>query len=220
MKIFINILGTIICVGLFFASIGAYQMTGELKNLFPLALIVILLILLYKPKKIIKSKTAYKIENHVVKKYNGSKITDEEIPFLIQEGYKEALKMENQNPCPKFHRTLRDEDLSFNFSQNHGEKLKQLEDNIYKASDNLGKVTKKFLKEATYNEIKDVLNRCQILIDSFEKCKKFCYGKGKGGTIYFQDMWEFCHNSNNDCFSYIQSTLDLKLELEELLQTK
>lgn len=29
--------------------------------------------------------------------------------------------------------------------------------------------------------------------------------EGKGGTIYFQDMWEFMHNSNSSCYSYLDN---------------
>ena len=44
----------------------------------------------------------------------------------------------------------------------------------------------------------------------YEDFKKFCYSKGEGGKIFFDDRWEYCHNSKNPCFSYIQSTLDKK----------
>lgn len=73
-------------------------------------------------------------------------------------------------------------------------------------------LTEKF--ESAYQkayETKDLDEKISLLnesIKSFEKAKKFCYSKGKGGTIYFQDMWEHLHNSRNECFSYLSNIED------------
>lgn len=125
-------------------------------------------------------------------------ITDEEIPYLIQLGYEKAVLTEKNSSNPKFHRTEREENLSFNFIEKYGSQI-----------DNL---TEKF--ESAYEKAyktKDLDERILLLNESlkaFEKAKKFCYSKGNGGTIYFQDMWEHLHNSQNECFSYLNNIED------------
>ena len=93
-----------------------------------------------------------------------------------------------------------------------------MENNIYDNAENVGKAGIRWIKSATQDELIDKIKACDAVINSFEKCKKFCYGKGKGGTIYFQDMWEYCHNSKNQQFSYIDSFVELKEELQDYLQ--
>ena len=123
-----------------------------------------------------------------------SPITDEEIPDLIQLGYENALLAEKTSNNPKFHRTECEEDLSYNFEAKYGNQVCALTDKF------------------------EVLYRNAI--DSFEKAKKFCYAKGKGGTIYFQDMYECLHNSSNSCFSYadlIQNNLDAAIQERDVI---
>lgn len=57
-----------------------------------------------------------------------SPITDEEIPDLIQLGYENALLSEKTSNNPKFHRTERDEDLSYNFEAKYGNQVCALTD--------------------------------------------------------------------------------------------
>jgi len=54
-------------------------------------------------------------------------------------------------------------------------------------------------------------------IKAFEKAKEFCYKKGKGGTIYFQDTWEYLHNSKKPCFSYLDN---IKASLDKTIFKK
>lgn len=117
-------------------------------------------------------------------------------------------------------RTDKEEDLSFSFTQVHANKLCQLEESLYNFSNQIGKVSKKWLKIATNEDILLVIENCQNAIKAYEDLKQFCYAKSKGGQIYFQDMWECCHNSKNPCFSYIDSTIDLLTELQDFLNTK
>ena len=60
----------------------------------------------------------------------------------------------------------------------------------------------------------DLLKKIELLkktIMRFEKAKKWFY-RTKGGTIYFQDMYEHMHNSRNEDFSYIDL---IKEDLDE-----
>lgn len=47
------------------------------------------------------------------------------------------------------------------------------------------------------------------VISHYEHFKNFCYSKGSGGRMYFDDMWEHCHNSKNPDFSYIDQFKEL-----------
>ena len=53
---------------------------------------------------------------------------------------------------------------------------------------------------------KDLTKRIMMLEEAarvFINTRDFFYRKGKGGEIYFRDMWERMHNSQNTCFSYL-----------------
>lgn len=136
---------------------------------------------------------------------DGKPISDEEVTHLMQSGYEEALQSEKKSDNPKFHRTDREEELSFNFAMKYEAELyiyiNQFED-LYRSAYHTDDLSQKI----------DLLNRA---LTAFEKAKKFAYSKGKGGTIYFQDMFEHLHNSNNGCFSYaniIQDCLDSAIQ--------
>lgn len=117
-------------------------------------------------------------------------ISDKKLPHLIQ------LNCE-KSPSPKFNRTLQEEELSFNFIEKYGSKVSSMENNF------------ESLNEQAHNT-ENLNKRIKILIKvalAFEKAKEFCYSKGAGGKIYFQDMWEYQHNSQNPCFSYLDPVL-------------
>ncbi len=140
---------------------------------------------------------------------DGKPITDEEVHKLIQIGYESAQQAEKISTNPKFHRTDREEDLSFNFQMKYDdeinnltEKFESLYDDAYKTNDLTERIT--LLNEA---------------ITAYEKAKKFCYSKGKGGTIYFQDMWEYLYNFDNQWHSYLDNIKKLLEETEYLRDT-
>ena len=59
-------------------------------------------------------------------------------------------------------------------------------------------------------------------IKAFDKYKKIFYDQGTGGKLYFQDMWEHCHNSKNECFSWrdnLVKAYNIQKEREVLYQT-
>lgn len=133
--------------------------------------------------------------NNIIYRTDNRSISDEEVPYLIQVGYEKALKSEYESVNPKFHRTPHEKDLSFNFWMKYGYEVDSLTENF------------ESLYRDTY-KTDDLSERISLLkeaITAFEKAKKFCYSKGKGGTIYFQDMWEHMHNSQNQCFSYLDN---------------
>lgn len=85
---------------------------------------------------------------------------------------------------PKFHRTESEKELDFNFFFKYKDEIEKYEDLI-----------SAFIKSDFIEDtVKSIL--------AFDDFKKFCFSKGKGGKLYFEDTWLNCHNSNNARFSY------------------
>ena len=146
-----------------------------------------------KPQERDYSKqTEYVQDGNVIYRADGKKISDEEVPYLMQVGYENALAEEKNSSNPKFHRSFKEEELSYSFEN--------------KYYNEIAKRIEKF--ETPYHNSfseQDLSKKIMLLeqsITEFDKCKNFCYSKGKGGTIYFQDMYEYLHNTHNECFSY------------------
>lgn len=119
-------------------------------------------------------------------------ISDEEVPYLIEIGTQYAIEREKQSKNPKFHRTEREEELSFQFGCDHF-------DEIQKRINSFEECYELACAETDLNKKIELLEKT---IFQFEKAKKWFY-RTKGGTIYFQDEYEHLHNSRNDDFSYI-----------------
>lgn len=119
----------------------------------------------------------------------------------------------------KFYRTAREEELSFNFSQTHSSKLSKLENELFYALQAIGKTGPKWIKTASKEEINTKIQACEKAIVLHNKLKTFCIKTSKGGSIYFEDMYEHCHNSKNPDFRYIQSTEDTLKRLQDHLNT-
>lgn len=111
---------------------------------------------------------------------------------------------------PKWHRTSEEKTASFDFQCRNRRIISSYENKIY----NDGK---------PYDKERSVtarINACKKSIDAFYEFQKFCY-QSYGGTIYFQDLWEYCHNSKNECFSFVEpleEQLNYLLENEEDLR--
>lgn len=133
-------------------------------------------------------------------------ISDEEVPYLIELGYRQALERERQSKNVKFHRTEKEEDLFVQFMMNHG-------DEIDKRVDSFEKCNRLAFKEEDLDKKIELLQKTII---QFEKARTWFY-RTKGGTIYFQDMYEHMHNSRDDDFSYISQVKD---HLEECIRKR
>jgi hypothetical protein len=121
----------------------------------------------------------------------------------IEIGVQHAMERNKQSPNPVFHRSLHDEDLSFEFSEKYTEQISKLEKYIY--TDNFA------ITKLSVDELYEQIDTHETAIESFDELREFCYAHGKGGKIYFQDKWEYCHNSKNPCFSF-KDTLTETLE--------
>ncbi len=146
-----------------------------------------------KDDKIESSNNVYIENGHTTFHADGSSIKEEEIPYLIELGYQNALEHEKNNPNPAFHRTEREEDLAVNFTLNE-KNFEEAKKRISKFED----LEQQAYNESNYERKMDLYNQ---VLEAYEKAKNFCY-RTKGGMIWFQDMYEYLHNSQNSCFSY------------------
>ena len=142
-----------------------------------------------------KFKTLFNFSKSKSTNYNQEslptgRVFEEQIKIDLQK----TIEYEKNSTNPKFHRTEREKDLSFNFSYKHSDKLQSLENEL----------VENVMSISTTYQIDERIERCKIALESYEKLKKFCFSKGKGGQIYFEDMWEHCHNSKNPDFRYIE----------------
>lgn len=147
------------------------------------------------------SFTRYAEKGNIILRTDGSEITDNEIPCLVQSEYERVIQFEKESSNPKFHRTNHEKDLAFNFATKYKNELSPLIEQF------------EYLYHTAYktDNLSHQIEYLNCALAAFEKAKRFAYSKGKGGTIYFQDMYEYMHNSRNACFSYadlIQNSLD------------
>lgn len=111
---------------------------------------------------------------------------------------KNILEYEKNSSNPKFHRTKSEENASFNFFFKYKKRIDLLQNELINSINLIAKTKDVDIK----------IQRCKDAIIVYDKYKNFCYSKGTGGKIYFDDMWEHCHNSKNPDFSYIQNVKD------------
>jgi len=112
-------------------------------------------------------------------------------------------------------RTEAEEELSYEFLLSHHEEVNEYETAIYDAVEAIGSVGVRWMKTASGEELREKIELCDRAIEAFEAFRRFCYEDGRGGMIYFQDMWEHCFNSKNPDFSYIDSVIEIRERLIE-----
>ena len=227
-KIFCGFFGIIFLLTAIGGIINCFLDFQNIKRYIPLTLVFFALgLILLKKAKSTRSKiyidehkrkgkestiasNQYIQDGNTIVHTDGSPIADEEIPYLMQLGYEEALRAEKESDNPEFHRTEREEELSFNFMMKHESELCPLVDQF------------EYLYHAAY-KTDDLSQRIELLersLAAFEKAKKFAHSKGKGGTIYFQDMYEYMHNSQNSRYSYadiIQDSLNSAIQERDVI---
>nr|DAY65495.1 MAG TPA: hypothetical protein [Caudoviricetes sp.] len=146
---------------------------------------------------------------NVIVRADGKEITDEEIPYLMQVGYERALEYEENSNNPKFHRTDQEEELSFDFEQQYEKEISLLEKQLLHSYSDA-------IDTCDYHES---IQKLENTLEFFYNFKRFCYSKGKGGMLYFQNNWEYLHSSNNPCFSYDSEIKDALKERKKILYT-
>ena len=116
------------------------------------------------------------------------------------------LESHNNSPNPKFHRSEREEKLKHDFFCKYyqqNSKLDSLEDRLLELRSIAMKEKNRDKKIIKLNEA----------LECYDKIRKFCDSEGEGGKLYFEDMWEHCHNSSDPDFSYGNIMLELRNEL-------
>lgn len=147
------------------------------------------------------------IEDNFLDDYLNTKLEDGlTVKEHMQQSYKKIIKDEKNSSNPKFNRTFEEDELSFEFSQEYSQDIDKLEKVIYEGMN---------FDKSNLDEIKQSIDKCNKSIQAYYELKKFCY-KSRGGKIYFQDMWEFCHNSKNNCFEYVEQLYNTKEYLQDL----
>lgn len=132
-------------------------------------------------------------------------ITDEEVAQLVQQGYQEALEYKLNSTNPKFHRTDKEDELSYQFSCAHGElsiKKSDAFEDLYRQA-------------FTADDLPTKISLLRQTILKFEEVRQWHYKKSKGATIYFQDMWEYLHNAQNPCYSWVDLVRDYLEQCEK-----
>lgn len=109
-----------------------------------------------------------------------------------EQDYLQAKEAEQTSLNPKFHRSKKDDELAFQFYQKWQETLYPMENAFQDA----------YREAFTITDPEEQILKYQEALELYNKAKTFCYSKGKGGQIHFQDSWEHLHNSQNDCFSF------------------
>ena len=185
-----------------------------------LVLVIIVLIIVSgviqnnKNERALKQRNKTKVDatyvsdnkTHTISRSDNKPISDNEIPDLIKLGYQQAIEREKQSKNSKFHRTGKEEEISFQFAKNHKDQIKE-HISPFQTCFELAR------DESDLNKRIELLQRTIML---FEQAKTWFY-QTNGGTIYFQDMYENLHNSRNECFSYIDT---VKEQLEYCIRKR
>jgi len=201
-----GILWVIIGIGIFFSLSNNVSSGVEFGILLFVVAFVssigLLPFIIFKKKKQIEIVTPKDLPLHV----NCRTVTTPQINIDLSK----AIEKQKSSNNPKFRRSNEDENLVTEFSMGYEDEVQKMENDIYDSCNAIGKYN---LKTITTNERDEKIILCKKAIDTFEHWKKFCYSHGIGGTVYFQGMYENCHNSNNEQFSYIDSVIETLQQL-------
>ncbi|MCD1260663.1 hypothetical protein B5M42_017825 [Paenibacillus athensensis] len=123
---------------------------------------------------------------------DGKPISDSDIPQLIELSKRKAIEKESNSTNPKFHSTKQEQESKFHFSQKYNREVSFYNDAIYLETSR----TKKLKNN------QEKLEQCRKAVQIYDEFKSFCYSKGLYGQLYFDNMWEHCHNSKQECYKF------------------
>lgn len=141
-------------------------------------------------------------KNYITRLERGERLEGKERQDYNDLALDEINKEKQKSNNPKFHRTKLEKELIYEFNRNNRTFIDDFEQHLY----------------SDKNDNSDDLKR---RIEYFDKIKEMCYSNGEGGKLYFQDTWEHCHNSKNECFSWRDNLLksyNIQKEREILYQ--
>ena len=146
-------------------------------------------------EKLQDRNTTYIQTTNKILRADGKPISDEEVPYLIEIGYRQAV---GANEQARTALSEEDEELQFKFMMNHGAESQKYCDKF------------KNLNRLAFEEtnIDKKIKLLQQTIEAFEAAKQWHYKCSKGAKQYFQEFYEQLHNSRNNCFSLVDSVKD------------
>lgn len=133
------------------------------------------------------------------------------VPELTEQQQRDLEKvkeMQEASPNPKYHRTPQEEDLSFDFEEKWGSQIHFLE----------AEMQEKYSAAAQAQDYDTAIDLAKEALTLYQTLKTFCYQKGKGGEIYFQDIWEYMYESGTKILSY-KDTIDSRIAYWEEMRT-
>lgn len=131
---------------------------------------------------------------------SGKRLPEDQWEDYCDLGLERVKKIQEKSSNPKFHRTASENYETLKFSMEFEKDIESFNSRIYGDFDF------------------DNINKLKKRIKAIDEFKKFAYSKGDGGKIYFQDMFEHCHNSKNDCFS-LRDKYSQQIEHLEMIET-
>lgn len=139
---------------------------------------------------------------NTVQRLDGKQITDADAAYLIKSTMDAALSTPSR-------RTEQEEELSFRFEQS---KMAEKSEKLCKEFEDLEYEARKT------DDLESKIKILQQALLSFNKAKEWHYKYSKGSKIYFQDTYEYWHNSKNSCFGWEDEIKDLIEYLEDKIE--
>ena len=127
---------------------------------------------------------------------------DIDISKLVENAMKQHKEYIASSTNPKWHRTEGESHMKSTFHSSHASVINEYENKIY--------------DQRCYDKTLSTEQRIKYLeksIQAYNDLKDYCY-QSPEGALYFQDMWEHCHNSHNPDFAFVDN---LKVSLDKLM---
>ncbi len=188
-----------VCLGVFFVIgamiyiiIAVMEEAVRVPMVVLAALFLLFAFLLFRKKKekveviaadiveVVEPVDAYIEADGIVYRTDGQPISDREVPYLIEAGFQEALRREQNNP---YRRNDAEQELIFRFTETHGSKSAALASKF------------ETLAAAAYktNDLDEKVSLLTAAMQHFHVAREWHYKISKGGMMWFQDMWENGH---------------------------
>lgn len=135
--------------------------------------------------------------NGTVYRADGKPINDADATYLVRAGYKRAKTTELNSVNPKFHRTDKEKELEFQFFYKYGQQSQKMCDAFLN------------LMHQAYQtkNPEEKLSLLQQSVTVYNAAKDWHYCKSKGAKLWFQDNWEYCHNTKSTCFAWVDNII-------------
>lgn len=128
-----------------------------------------------------------------IRRSDGQPLNDADCAYIVRNGYEQAKRAEQRPNNPKFQRTDAEKELEFQFFNKYGEKSQKICDVFLDLS-----------RQAYQTDnLEEKLVLLQQCMEAYNTAKEWHYSKSKGARLWFQDNWEYCHNSQKERFSWI-----------------